>query len=70
MSSMSTYHFGVPKKAVWLSHILLGIYFIILGYTLIDTNRIHGLILLVLGALQSLYHSHIWFNHAMGYEKH
>lgn len=60
---MKTYHFGVPKIAVWLLHIVLGIYFTLLGYSLLDTRRIHGVVLIVLGALQTLYHAHIWYSH-------
>ena len=52
---MSTYHFGVPKVAVWSSHILMGLYFIYLGFQLLDIRRLDGVVLLVIGALASLY---------------
>jgi hypothetical protein len=61
---METYHFGVPKKAVWGSHVLLGLYLAYLGYLLLDSHRNHGIVLLVLGSTQALYHSHLWYVHS------
>ena len=62
---MDTYHFGVPKKAIWSLHILIGIYFILLGYSMLETNfKIHGVILIILGALMSAYQSHLWILHS------
>ena len=66
---MSIYHFGVPKVAVWSSHILMGLYFIYLGFQLLDIRRLDGVVLLVIGALASLYHSHIWYYHVTEHDK-
>jgi len=34
-----------------------------LGYIMIDTKlKAHGVILIMLGALMSAYHVHLWFN--------
>jgi hypothetical protein len=55
------YHFGVPGVVIWITHILLGFYFMFLGYKLIDKLRKHGLILISLGVLMAAYHSHLLF---------
>lgn len=60
---MKTYHFGVPKKVIWILHIVFGIYFLILGYFLLDLYRINAIFLIIIGSMQFLYHSHIWINH-------
>lgn len=53
------YHFGISGLVIWITHILLGLYFIFLGYNLIDKVRKHGLILISLGVLMTAYHSHL-----------
>ena len=67
---MSSYSFGVPVAVVWATHIIVGIYFMYLGYLftkkdleekLENEMRIHSLILFSLGILMSTYHSHLWF---------
>ena len=60
---MSEYHFGVPGIAIWLSHILFGLYFIYLGYKLnsMEEYKIHGLVLFSVGILMLAYHAHLWF---------
>lgn len=65
---MASYSFGVPLIAIWLIHILIGIYFCWLGYNLSDIKyyKIHGIVLIVLGALMVSYHSHLWFNYLRG----
>ena len=65
---MSTYHFNVPMMAVWSSHILMGLYFLYLGYQLLDSRRMDGVALLIIGALATLYHAHIWYDHSVKHE--
>lgn len=61
---MGSYSFGVPLEAVWGVHILVGLYFLWLGYTMISTKfKLHGAVLIVLGALMVSYHSHLWLNY-------
>ena len=68
---MDTYHFGVPKKVIWSLHILIGIYFICLGYIMLETKfKIHGVILIILGALMSAYQSHLWILHSKQEHEH
>ena len=58
------YHFGVANEVIWTSHILMGLFFIYVGYTLIMKRKLSvpvALIIVVLGALGALYHSHIWY---------
>lgn len=60
------YHFGVPGYAVWTSHILIGIYLVYVGWVLYDKKRLDKyapIVLIVLGVLAALYHSHIWYTH-------
>ena len=62
------YHFGVSGMLVWIIHILFGIYFGYLGYTLVNSNeklRLHGMILGAVGTLMIAYHSHLMVNHML-----
>ena len=60
---MGYYSFGVPSFVIYSQHILIGLYFMYLGYTLIETNkyRIHGVILMSMGVLMFFYHAHLWY---------
>ena len=57
------YSFGVPSVAIWSVHILTGLYFLWLGYQLLNVPRLsaHALVLIVLGAVMILYHFHLWY---------
>lgn len=62
------YHFGVPGFVVWTSHILIGLYLVYVGWVLYDKKRLDKyapILLIVLGVLAALYHSHIWLTHLM-----
>ncbi len=68
---MQSYHFGVSKILVWSIHIIIGIYFLLLGYNMLITKfKIHGVILIILGALMSAYHTHLWIAHSHKDKKH
>lgn len=59
-----TYHFGIPGYAVWVAHILIGIFLIYVGWALYDKKKIDKyspIVLIVVGALAALYHAHIWY---------
>ena len=60
---MSYYSFGIPSFVIYLQHTLIGLYFIYLGYKLIETikYRIHGVVLVSLGVLMFFYHAHLWY---------
>ena len=61
------YHFGMPNELIWSTHILMGIFFVYIGYELIMHKKIPeylALILVILGALGGLYHLHLWFESA------
>jgi hypothetical protein len=63
---MSThkYSFGVANELIWSSHLLMGFFFIYVGYELIMKRRIPeyvALIVVVLGAVGALYHAHLWY---------
>lgn len=58
------YHFGIPNVAVWTSHILIGLYLVYVGWVLYEKKRLDKyvpIVLIVLGVLAALYHSHIWY---------
>ena len=58
------YHFGVSTEIIWSSHILMGIFFIYVGYELIMKRKLSiavALTLVVLGAVAALYHAHLWY---------
>lgn len=64
MSSKSEYHFGVANELIWGSHLLMGIFFIYVGYELIMKRKLSipvALIIVVLGAVGALYHAHLWY---------
>ena len=57
-----TYSFGVPSVAIWGVHILVGLYFLWLGYNMLSSKfKLHGVVLLIFGALMASYHSHLWY---------
>jgi len=63
---MKYYNYGIKAELIWTSHIFMGIFFVILGYQLLNNkkiNQILSIILINLGVIAILYHSHIWFNH-------
>ncbi len=58
------YHFGVSTEIIWSSHVLMGLFFIYVGYELIMKRKLSiavALTLVVLGALAALYHAHLWY---------
>ena len=57
------YSFGVPGFLIWFVHIFTGLYFLWLGYLLTNNLdlKIHGIILIVFGALMTTYHIHLWY---------
>ena len=59
----SFYNFGVANEIIWSSHILMGLFFVYIGYELIMHRKIPeylALIIVVLGAMGGLYHTHLW----------
>lgn len=64
-----TYSFGVPAPAVWTSHILIGLFLFYVGYTLYNEGKINRnlvIVLMVLGVLALLYHSHLAYYYTWG----
>ena len=58
------YSFGIPNEAIWLSHILMGLFFVYIGYELVMHKKIPeylALVIVVLGATGGLYHLHLWY---------
>ena len=48
------YHFGVPAIAIWSTHIILGIYFCIVGYMMLNNMKLPQIVSLsfiVMGVL-------------------
>lgn len=63
-SNKYKYHFGIPNETIWISHILMGLFFIYIGYELLMKRKLPiyiSLVLVVLGALGALYHLHLWY---------
>ena len=58
---VKSYSFGVPKVAIWTTHILTGLYFLYLGSLILNKYQLHAIILIVFGVLMILYHGHLWF---------
>ena len=60
------YHFGISNEIVWLSHILMGIFFVYIGYKFVMHKKIPeylALVIVVIGSTGVLYHLHLWIDH-------
>ena len=60
------YHVGVSNELILITHILMGLFFIYIGYAIITRIKIPiylALVVVVLGALGGLYHTHLWYEH-------
>lgn len=58
------YSFGLKGVFIWISHILMGIYLSVFGYLVLNKKeipQIMTLIMINLGILALLYHTHLWF---------
>ena len=61
---MKTYHHGVPGFVIWLTHILVGLLLIYVGYTTLHKEPLHQFIsnlLMGLGTIVILYHGYLLF---------
>ena len=61
------YSFGVSTEVIWSTHILMGLFFVYVGYELIMHKKLPvyiSLIIVVLGSLAFLYHLHLWIESA------
>lgn len=59
------YHFGIPGIFVWITHILMGIFLVYIGYKVLNNkpiSQINSLVLIILGVLAILYHLHLWYD--------
>ena len=57
------YHFGVSNELIWISHILIGIFLVYVGYQVLNNKPLHQIVslaLIVTGVLAALYHLHLW----------
>ena len=65
------YHFDVPNMMILISHVLIGIFLFGLLLSYVEyigvlkqkISKHFSIILLILGVLGGLYHSHIWYIH-------
>jgi len=54
----------LPDELIWISHIIMGLFFIYVGYSVLVRKQLAPYIsvgVVVLGALAILYHSHLWY---------
>lgn len=59
------YDFGVSGILVWSFHMVIGIFFVYVGYAILLHKRMPPYIsvsVIVLGVLAFLYHAHLWYN--------
>lgn len=57
------YHFGVSGRAIWLIHIVIGVFLTYVGYASLKHKILPDyiyIIIIILGVLAALYHAHIW----------
>lgn len=65
---MLTYSFAVPGYAIWGFHIIIGLFFVYLGYLLLNKRKISQLVsisLIIIGVLASAYHTHLLYYYTM-----
>jgi len=58
------YSFGVSGNIIWTTHILAGIFLIYIGYMALNQhqiNQLFSLLLIIMGSLVILYHSHLMY---------
>jgi hypothetical protein len=64
------YAFGIPGPAIWITHVLIGLFLVYIGYTLlIGTSELDKrliILLIVLGSLAMLYHLHLYYYYTWG----
>ena len=57
------YNFGLKGPIIWMTHILIGIFFAYIGYLLMNNKPVPeygGIVLLTLGLLAMVYHAYLW----------
>jgi len=57
------YHFNVPGPAIWISHIIIGLFLAYFGYASMKHTVFPDYIyitIIIIGVLAALYHIHIW----------
>ncbi len=62
--SRRKYSFGASSELVWMSHIMIGLLLIYIGYNNLTHRPVPitlNLLLIVLGSLATLYHAHLWY---------
>ena len=55
----------LPAEIIWGSHMLMGVFFIYVGYFVLTHKSLPTyvpVLVVVLGALAFLFHSHLWLN--------
>jgi hypothetical protein len=66
------YSFGIPGPAIWLTHIIIGLILVYIGYNLLNNKEIgQPLIigLIVVGTLVILYHAHLFYYYTYSQSK-
>lgn len=61
---ISHYNFGIDGNLIWPMHIILGFFFLYVGYITLNHQKVSQLMaltLIVLGILAILYHGHILY---------
>jgi hypothetical protein len=61
---MNNYNFGVSGILVWNFHMLMGIFFVYIGYVILLNKCLPPYIsvsIIVLGVLAFFYHAHLWY---------
>ena len=64
MAEQETYHFDVPAVLVWVSHIIIGVLLVYIGYLIVEKKPIGkwiGITLIIIGIIAAIYHIHIWY---------
>jgi hypothetical protein len=61
------YNFGIPGYVIWMTHVLIGLLLIYVGYQTLYKQPINdkiSILLIVMGSLAITYHLHLWIFHS------
>jgi Kef-type K+ transport system membrane component KefB len=54
----------LPEELIWISHIIMGLFFIYVGYSVLIRKQLPpyiSVIVVLLGSIAILFHAHLWY---------
>jgi hypothetical protein len=63
-----SYHYDLSGEFIWITHILMGLFFVYVGYSILINKKLPPYIsvsVIVLGVLGTLYHAHLYYSETL-----